>query len=275
MAYNAKNGTVAIEGAAMDYAAFGKGKKYLIMLPGLGDGLRTVKGMAATLSNMYRIFARQYRVYMFSRRHPLPVGFTSRDMAADIKAAMDTLGIEKADVLGVSQGGTIAQYLAADHPEAVSRLVLAVTYAAPNQIINECVGSWIDLAGDCNYRGIFITTTERSYTERMLKKYRPLYPLLSRVAVPKSLERFTVMAQACLTHDAREVLGRITAPTLIIGGARDRIVGGDAVSELAELIPGSELYVYEKYGHALYEEAKDFNARVLGFLTGGEKQRLS
>ena len=53
---------------------------------------------------------------------------------------------------------------------------------------------------------------------------------------------------------------------MIIGGALDRIVGAKASKELAALIPNAELKIYEQYGHALYDEAKDFNQTVLEFL---------
>ncbi|MGN8875030.1 alpha/beta fold hydrolase [Pseudoflavonifractor sp. HCP28S3_F10] len=45
------------------------------------------------------------------------------------------------------------------------------------------------------------------------------------------------------------------------------MVGGQASHELAEGIPGSRLIMYPQYGHAVYEEAKDFNQTVLDFLT--------
>ncbi len=266
MAYNAKNLTVSVNGLTMSCAVFGKGKKNLVMIPGLGDALHTVKGMAGTLSSMYKLFAREYRVYMFSRKEELEAGCSSRSMANDLFEGMKALGIEKADVLGVSQGGTIAQWLAAEHPETVGRLVLAVTYSAVNDTVRESVGQWIEWAERGDYRSIFADTAERSYTEARLKKYRPFYSLLSRMTAPKSLARFIAMAKACLEHDASEALGRISAPTLVIGGALDRIVGGQAAAELAGSIAGSELYIYESYGHGLYEEAGDFNRRVLEFM---------
>ncbi len=46
MLYNAYNGSVCVGNSEMDYVSFGNGNKNLIMLPGLGDGLATVKGMA-------------------------------------------------------------------------------------------------------------------------------------------------------------------------------------------------------------------------------------
>ena len=74
------------------------------------------------------------------------------------------------------------------------------------------------------------------------------------------------MATACLTHDVYEELGRITVPTLVIGGGKDRTVGTEAAGEIAEQIKGSELLIYPEYGHGLYDQAKDFNQRVYDFL---------
>lgn len=55
MFWNAKGGCVGIGDTDMDYVSFGKGKKVLVMLPGLGDGLTTVKGMAAAMAFSYQM----------------------------------------------------------------------------------------------------------------------------------------------------------------------------------------------------------------------------
>ena len=122
MPYNAKNGTLKIGGTEMDYIRFGTGERILVMLPGLGDGLRSVKGTALPMAMMYRVLAGDFTVYAFSRKNVLPGGYTTRDMARDQAEAMGQLGIGKADIFGVSMGGMIAQHLAADHPEKVNKL---------------------------------------------------------------------------------------------------------------------------------------------------------
>ena len=69
-----------------------------------------------------------------------------------------------------------------------------------------------------------------------------------------------------LGNTTMEDLHQIKAPTLVIGGERDKALGGDASREIAARIPGAELFMYEQWGHGLYEEAKDFNRRVFDFL---------
>ena len=139
--FGIKNGCLQTDGFEMDYIRFGTGAKTLILLPGLGDGLQTVRGLALPMALLYRVFMKEYTVYSFSRRRDLPDGHTTRDMARDQKQAMDALGIPAADVVGVSMGGMIAQHLAADYPEMVGKLVLVVTSVRPNPIL---IGSVAD-----------------------------------------------------------------------------------------------------------------------------------
>ncbi|MBD5519410.1 MAG: alpha/beta hydrolase [Lachnospiraceae bacterium] len=266
MFYHAKNGSVRIGNSEMDYISFGNGNKALIMLPGLGDGLTTVKGMALVFSVLYRIYAKEFRVYVFSRKNNLQEGYTTREMAKDQAEAMTALGISKAEVIGISQGGMIAQYLAIDYPDLVDKLILAVTSSKPNEITEEVVDAWMEMASQGNYRDLMIDTAEKSYSESYLKKYRLLYPLLGRIGKPKSFSRFLIQAASCIMHDAYDELDKIICPTLVIGGECDKVVGTESASVTADKIKGSELFIYKGLGHAAYEEAKDFHERILNFL---------
>ena len=266
MLWNAKNGSVPIGDTQMHYVRFGEGPKPLILLPGLSDGLATVEGKALLLAAPYRIFFRDYTVYLFSRKDALPAGVTIADMADDQAAAMRQLGLESACVLGVSQGGMIAQSLAIRHPALVDRLILAVTAPCVNELSRACVEHWIALAEQGDHKALMIDTAERSYSEEKLKSYRRIYPVIGRIGKPADYGRFLANARAILAFDAREALGEIRCPTLILGGADDQIVGAAASEELHEAIPGSELYVFPALGHAAYEEAPDFYQRVCQFL---------
>ena len=267
MFWNAKNGRISIGDTSMDYITFGTGSINLVMIPGLGDGLTTVKGMAIPMAITYRMYAHNYKVYVFSRKNHMEEGYSTRDMAKDQVEAMRILGISKAMVLGVSQGGMIAQYLAIDYPDLVEKLVLAVTLSKQNRTICEVVGNWIMFAGQGDYQRLWIDTAEKSYSENYLKKYRFLYSILGKISKPKDFNRFLIQANACMGHDAYAELEQIKCPTLVIGGDDDKIVGGNASAELAGRIKNSELFMYKGLGHAAYEEATDFHSRVQSFLS--------
>ena len=260
MLFAAYNGSV-LHG---DYIRFGKGEKVLIILPGLGDGLQTVKGTALPMAVMYRLFAKDYTVYAFSRRQDISFAYTTRDMARDLAEQMDALRIPKADVLGVSMGGMIAQHLAIDYPDKVGKLILAVTCPKPNPILEESISLWVDLAKRGDHAALMGSNLERIYSDGYCRKNRWMVPILGKLTKPKSYDRFLILAESCRTHEAP--VERIQAPTLVIGGDRDKALGGEASREMAERIPDAELRMYDQWGHGLYEEAKDFNDLVLNFL---------
>ncbi len=251
----------------MHYASFGSGPKVLILLPGLSDGLATVKGKAFLLSQPYKLFFEKYTVYMFSRKNEMPDGCSIRDMAEDQVQALKSLGIERFSVLGVSQGGMIAQYIAIDHPEMVEKLVIAVSAPNCGDLSAEVVRKWLKFAEAGDHKSLMIDTAEKSYSPAYLAKYRSMYPIIGRIGKPSDgYRRFKLNAEAILGFDASDELSKISCPTLIIGGEEDKIVGAEASRKLNELISGSRLYIYPGLGHAAYEEAKDFNKRVFDFL---------
>lgn len=257
--------TVELDGGKMEYLRFGHGKKALVMLPGLGESLRSLKGMAAPMALMYRMFAEEYTVWVFARRQGLEHGCSTADMADDLAEAMVRLGIGQACVLGVSMGGMIAQHLAASHGELVEKLILTVSCAGPNETLERSVSEWMRLARKGEHAAFMESNLRLIYSDSYYKKNKWMTPVLGLLTKPKSYEPFLIQAEACIGHDAREKLGDISCPTLIIGGERDMTVSPDESRELHRLIAGSELYMYEDLGHGLYEEAGDFTGRVLEF----------
>ena len=260
-----KNACVPVGNTEMYYAAFGSGSRTLVVLPGLSDGLATVDGKAWILSLPYRKYLRDYTVYLFSRKNDMPEGYTIRDMANDQVLAMKKLGLERVYLLGVSQGGMISQCIAADHPEMVVKLILAVTAPYANDTVKEVVLNWIGMAEQGDHTALMTDTAEKTYSEQYLKKSRRVLPLLARFTKPSDYGRFLRNAYAILGFDLRGELEKIGCPTLILAGSDDRIVGNEAAYELNRAITGSELFVYDGLGHGAFEEAKDFYDRVFNF----------
>ena len=263
MLYQAKESKINVSNMQFDYITFGSGTKPLIMIQGLNT--RGIKGAAVSLAYTYRMFTKDYKVYLFDRRPVLHDDITVGEMASDVAAAMDALGIRNADVLGVSQGGMIAQYLAIGRPDLVRRMVLAVTLSKNNETVARVIDDWIDMSKRGAMKELVADMAEKLYSETYVKKYRPLMPLLTILQKPRDVDRFVTLAKSCLTCDTYECLGEIKCPTLVIGGRQDKVVTGEASEEMAKKI-GCRLHMYEGLGHAAYEEASDFNQIVYDFL---------
>lgn len=165
--YHAKNCYVKIDNTEMEYVTFGNGIQPFIIIPGLGDALKTVRGTAVPFSYMYRIYAKYFKVYLFSRKNMIPKDYKIADMADDQAKVLKTLGISDACVMGVSQGGMISMHLAAKYPELVTKLVLANTAPyAKGYIVSCCVGHLVELA------------TPESYDEKYEKWRYDALPIL-------------------------------------------------------------------------------------------------
>ena len=264
MLYNAKELKLNVQNMQLDYITFGNGTKPLVMIQGLNT--RGIKGAALSLVYMYRIFAKDYKVYLFDRRPVIQEAITVRDMASDIAIAMDILGIKNADVFGVSQGGMIAQYLAIDRPDLVRKLVLAVTLSKNNDTVKQVINNWIEMAELGAMRALVADMAEKMYSDAYVKRYRPFMPLLTIMQKPKDVQRFIILAKACLTCNTYEILDRIRCPVLVLGGRQDKVVTGEASVEIAEKMV-CKIHLYDELGHAVYEEAKDFNSRIFDFFT--------
>ncbi len=263
MIYNAKEHILKIKDIQMNYITFGNGRKPLVMIQGLST--RDIKGAAVSLAYMYRIFTRDYKVYMFDRRENISEIITVRELASDIAAAMDMLGITSADVFGVSQGGMIAQYLAVDRPDLVNKLVLAVTLSKNNETVKAVINDWIKMTEQNNIKHLIMDMAVKMYSGSYVKRYLPFMPLLAVLQKPRNVPRFTALAKACLTCNAYDELDKIQCPVFVIGGMQDKVVSGRASMEIAEKL-GCKIFMYSDLGHAAYEEAKDFNQRIYDFL---------
>ena len=256
--------TLRLENFEADYISFGSGKKPLIFIQGLS--LRKVKGTGPELLHRYSLFGRDYHVYLFDRRERLQTTFTVEQMADDLAVCMKALHLSGAAVLGISQGGMIAQYLAIKHPELVSAMVLAVTASRSNPLTEAVIDRWAGFARDKNASAIAMDMLESCYSEKYQKKFRRVFSLVLQLVEVIPMDRFLVMTQACLTCHTYEQLGQIRCPVLVLGGEQDRVVGPEASREIAARL-SCELYMYPELGHAAYEEAGDFNQRVYAFFS--------
>ena len=262
MFYNAMEADVILNSGKMHYLSFGKGDKILVMIPGLR--LSNIEGAARVVAMYYRIFAKEYRVYMFDRKDDIHEGYTIHDIAEDTVEAINKLGLKDIYLFEASQGGMIAQDITIDHPELVRKLVLAVTLSRVNDTVKDVIGHWLELSKNGDLYEVAKDYTYKGFSESYLKKYKAFIPFFVKTQKFMPTERFMILAKAILTCDTYERLNEIKCPVLVLGGGKDKIVSGEASIEIAQKI-GCEYYIYENLSHEAYNEAKDFNKRIFDF----------
>ncbi|MGT2925064.1 alpha/beta fold hydrolase [Streptococcus caviae] len=261
--YKARNKRLTFNGSKIDYLTFGNGNKPLVLILGLST--QRLKGKAFSMSYIYRIFAKAYKVYMFDRRDQAETGYSIADMADELAQAMKYLNLEKADIIGLSQGGMIAQLLAIRYPELVHKLVLGITLSKVNDTALSTIGNWIKLAKTKDKEQLILDAVNKVFSESWLRRYRWLIFLLSKLMKPKELDRFVILADSILHFDAGDKLKEIACPVFVIGGGKDKVVGAQSSADLAQAL-NCACHIYPNLGHSAYVEAKDFNQRILTFL---------
>jgi len=258
---------VKVRDLNMYHEAHGKGDP-LVLIAGLGNDLSSWALQAPE-------FGKRYRVISFDNRgsghtDALDLPYSIRMMAEDTAGLLDALGIEKAHVLGVSMGGYIAQELAIRHPDRVRSLVLATTSVGPYLLKISVLQAWAReaLAGMSPMTS-FQIMLPFMFNDRCFEDPGVLEMAVGTIAGHSSTPPHILARQmtACVEHDARDRIGRICAPTLVIAGKEDPFVPFSLSEELATSIPNARLRVLDGGGHGFNEAIADkFNQAVLEFL---------
>lgn len=243
---------------------FGEGSKALVIIPGLA--VRSITDSAAMLPGIFKKFTSGWTVHVIDRPSEIAEGTTNADLAEAYYETMTALGIAEADVIGISQGGMIAQHLAVRHPSAVSRLVLGATLARGNATSDERLDRWLELAEKGEWEELNRDTYGHLFTPTYLERYRNAFERLITSVRPESGERFVRLVKACKTGGPYNELDMIKCPTLVLGAGLDAVVGPEASRELARIL-GCELYIFEDYGHGVYDECPEFYAKAYDFLS--------
>ncbi len=257
--------TIKTNRAEMEYFSFGEGKEIFVILPGMS--LISVMQSAEAVKAQYSVFKEKYTVYLFDRKKNITKGYSITDMADDTAEAMELLGLSDITLYGVSQGGMIAQRLTQRYPELVKKLVLASTLARNNDTSRETLSEWMCLAENGDPVLLNRAVFEKLYSPELIAANKDAFDMLEKMGTKEELERFAILAKACLDFDGYGDLDGITCKCAVMGGKKDRVTSGEALYELAEKL-GCEPYVYNEYGHAVYDEASDFVTRLFETVTG-------
>jgi 3-oxoadipate enol-lactonase / 4-carboxymuconolactone decarboxylase len=233
----------------------------------LGVALAMWDAQAAALARRFRVLRFDHRGHGGS---PVPPGpYTVEEMAGDVVALLDRLGIERAHYCGLSLGGMVGMRLALDHPERIDRLVVCCTSAhlGPPEM-------WKERAATAREQGVgplVAAALERWFTPDAPRAMIDRLEAMLRAMDP---EGYAGGCEALAANDLRGRLGAIRAPTLAIAGAEDPAAPPFHLEAIRDEIPGARLHVIERARHiANVERADEFNRALLGFLDDGTRTR--
>ncbi len=245
-------------------------------LNGSGPAVVLINGLTMDVNGWYlqvQPFSERYTVLRYDCRgqgqSDKPDGEYSQEMHADdLRSLIDKIGIQKTHVVGISNGGMIAQHFALKYPEKVGALVLVDTCSYIDTLLEMIIKVWIKATeiGGSEFR--YDVALPLLFAESFIKKNLELILSMKEISVKNNPPRPIInLAKGCLKHNVDNRIGEIKSPTLIIVGEEDILIPIKYSKILNEKIKGSRLVIIKDCGHVpILEKPEEFNKIVLSFL---------
>lgn len=259
-----ESGTLA---GGLPFNRIGEGPP-IVALQGLTFENRALSSFEARfMLGPYRPLAEHRSLYVVNRRPGRPVGTTLSEMAADYAAMIRAEFEPPVDIIGISSGGSIAFYLAAEHPDVVRRLVIQDCGCR----LSEDGRAWgrevIRLAEANRWREVsrlMMATIwpDNAFGHAVARLFSPLMAM----SAPDDPTDMITLLEAEDRHDFTAHLGEIEAPTLVACGELDPFSGAKLARETAAGITNGRSIVYAGRRHGV--RGAEFERDLVGYLVG-------
>jgi pimeloyl-ACP methyl ester carboxylesterase len=263
----AKSGDLAIA-----YQVVGDGQQDLVLAPGFLSHLE-LSWEEPSLRRLLLRLASFRRLILFDKRgtglsDPTPRAPTLEERTEDLLAVMDAASSPRAELLGFSEGGTMALMFAAAHPERISALVLYGAWArlpvAPDYPDGVDAEALARMVGLVDRWGTGVGLSAWAPSRRDDQRLRAWWGRLQRFGASPAMARSLFASYPDL--DARCLLESVRAPTLVLHRRDDRMVPAALGRYLAEHLPNATYVELEGEDHlyfvgdadALLDEAELF-----------------
>jgi len=253
---------------------------------GDGEPLLLIMGYGSNSGHWFAILdklAKEHQVIIFDNRgtgrsDKPDTPYTAEMMTGDIIGLLDARGIGATNVFGVSMGGMIAQEFALSYPERLKSLILGCTSCGGPKAIRSTPEATA-----------FLFDPERAKLSDEQKAYSTIPWLWNKDFIdknPEAVKRYVTTttkqptppyAYICqgnfiMTFNSYDRLPEIKAPTLVICGAKDRLIPPENSKILASRIPDTDLKILENAGHGFITDTTEESSKIiLGFLQGHSK----
>lgn len=265
----AQNGDVSIA-----YAIDGEGAVDLLFVPGFVGNLDVALSHPALAQYRDRLRSFARVIYFDKRGQGLSDRgpYTVEDIAADAVAVLDAAGVDRASVLGVSEGGTACVMLAATYPERVSAMALYGSYARiarsddfpqglPAEVLertwNQVIDGWAKPAS----LALFAPSAKDD------PELQDFWGRMLRSGVSRATMR--TLGEMYFSLDVRPLLPGVTAPTIVLWRKGDRLIPPVLSAVVANEIPGARGVEMEGADHLFFAgDTRQMLDEIEEFLTG-------
>jgi 3-oxoadipate enol-lactonase len=250
----------------LNYQLEGAGEETIVLVNGLADDLETWG------FQMEDFLAAGYRVLRFDNRgvgaSSKPAGpYSSRMLADDAKALVDSLGITDFHLMGVSMGGMIAQEYALAYGPDLRSVTFGCTYAAPGPFCSAMFAMWEQMAPVLGVpfimRDVTLWAFSLPFFEQRGAELAEFETAMRYLDMP--VHAYLAQLAVIQQHDTTARLGQIATPALVLAGDSDILIPVALSRRLHAGVPGSQ-WATTKGGHAcLWEHPAEFNQAFLEF----------
>jgi 3-oxoadipate enol-lactonase len=217
-----------------------------------------------------KAFAERYRLVRYDRRghgkSGAPKGpYSMERLGRDVLAILDGLGIKSVNWCGLSMGGMVGQWLGANAPDRIEKLILSnTTCYYPDRT------PWLDRIKFVREKGlaaIVPTNMERWFTKEFRDRSPDTMKWMTDMFLATPVEGYIGCCEAIAAMDHRELLPKIKVPTLVIAGRYDPATNVEAGEYIKANIPGARIAIIDA-AHIANVEAPDiYTKTVLDFLS--------
>ena len=255
------------DGISIHYEIQGRGP-WLTLAHALAGDLGLWDEQVAELAGDFTLLRYDLRGPGGSNMPPAP--WQLADLAADVIALWDALGIERSHFVGLSLGGMIGQHLALAAPHRIDRLVLAATssgYASNRDSVARLWAQRIALVAAQGMNAVVDATLGRWFTEPFFCEQPARIAHIADVIRRTPVAGYAACGRLVASMDTEARLAEIRLPTLVIGGEEDGGTTPEMVGALARRIAGARLEILPQAAHLVNVEQRQlFNALLLAFL---------
>ncbi|MFW9988033.1 MAG: alpha/beta fold hydrolase [Candidatus Odinarchaeota archaeon] len=267
---------IRVNGINIYYEIYGNGFPF-VMINGQSGTVNSFKSLKLIFNQFISLFSKDFKTILFDKRgigqtDDIDKQYTIKTLADDVVGLMENLNLEKANIIGFSMGGLIAQELMINYPEKIEKSVIGATHYGMSRYImpsEEVTNIMMRNQEGLSPEEIVKSQISLAYTEKFIKNNLNFIDTIIQnyISNPITPEAYQKQINAILRFNSSRRLKKVQLPTLVLHGRHDLLVPVRNAEILAELIHGTKLRIFENSAHTLLiEEPVEVLNEILNFL---------